>query len=135
MRRLEICSTASSRGRRWDSLPEPQRRALRVALLVDEPSERPTEARVVPVALLNALRALAQRSPLLVAIDDVQWLDSESAAVLAYAMRRLRVEPIALLLARRLEGAESLPLELDRLSAGRQLVRVEVGALTPERGV
>jgi DNA-binding NarL/FixJ family response regulator len=114
-----------------DSLPEPQRRALRVALVLEEPSsERPTEPRVVGVAFLNALRALAQRSPLLVAIDDVQWLDPASAVVLSYAARRLREEPIALLLARRLDGAETLPLELERVSVERQLVRVAVGPLT-----
>jgi DNA-binding NarL/FixJ family response regulator len=114
-----------------DGLPEPQRRALRVALLVEEPSsERPTEPRTVAVAFLNALRALAQGSPLLVAVDDVQWLDLASAVVLAYATRRLREEPIALLLARRLEGAGRLPLELDRMPAERQLIRVAVSPLT-----
>jgi predicted ATPase len=59
----------------------------------------------VDLALLGALRLLAS-GPLLVAVDDVQWLDAPSAAALAFAVRRLREEPVALLLTRRLEEAE-----------------------------
>ena len=38
----------------------------------------------------TSLRALAASGPLVVAIDDVQWLDAASAGALAYAARRLR---------------------------------------------
>ncbi len=55
-----------------------------------------------PSPSLNALRIYAAERPLLVAIDDVQWLDSPSAAVLAFAWRRLREEPAGLLVAHRL---------------------------------
>jgi DNA-binding CsgD family transcriptional regulator len=110
-------------------LPAPQRRALEIALLLVEPGGRPPDARAVDVALLGALRVLARR-PLLVAVDDVQWLDAPSAAALAFAVRRLRDEPIAVLLTRRVEsGAEaSLPLDLGRWP--RETNRLEVGPLS-----
>jgi predicted ATPase len=47
------------------------------------------------VAVLGALRALAE-GPLLLAVDDVQWLDAPSAAALAFALRRLRDEPVGI---------------------------------------
>ena len=85
-----------------DRLAEPQRRALRVALLQEEPHGRPPDPRAVAVAVLNLLRSLSEQAPVLVAIDDVQWLDVGSAMVLAFAARRLRGEPVGMLLARRI---------------------------------
>ena len=67
-------------------------------------------------AVLDALRRLAEAKPTVVAVDDVQWLDSASARALRYAMRRLETEPIGLLTALRLgTGAE------DRLGADASL--------------
>ena len=95
-------------------LPAPQRRALKVALLLAEPEGSAPDARALDAALLSVLRVLAT-DPLLVAVDDVQWLDGASAAALMFAVRRLRDEPIALLLTRRLqEGVSPGPLDLDR---------------------
>ena len=81
-------------------LPAPQQRALRVALLREEPEGRGPDPGTVAVAFLNALRGLARNGPVLVAVDDVQWLDGPSALALGFAMRRLRDEPIGVLLAR-----------------------------------
>ncbi|MGH3042343.1 MAG: LuxR C-terminal-related transcriptional regulator [Gaiellaceae bacterium] len=83
-------------------VPEPQAEALRVALLLAPPGGTPPDERTVGVALLGVLRELAGGGPLLVAVDDVQWLDPPSAAVAAFAWRRLREETIGLLLAHRL---------------------------------
>lgn len=47
--------------------------------------------------VLGALRELAGRRPVLVAIDDLQWLDAVSARALRYALRRLDEEPVGLL--------------------------------------
>ena len=66
------------------SLPAPQRRALSRALLLDDEGP-PPDPHAIGVAVLNALRALAEREPLLVAVDDVQWLDPASAGALSYA--------------------------------------------------
>lgn len=51
--------------------------------------------------VLDALRGLAAESPVVVAIDDVQWLDPASAASLRYALRRLAHEPVHMLAAER----------------------------------
>ena len=69
-------------------LPQPQRVAIdRITLRanVDEASNQ----HAVSAAFLSVLRSLSQRSPVLVAIDDLQWLDPSSAQVLAFAARRL----------------------------------------------
>ena len=49
------------------------------------------------VAVLGVLRALARRGPLLLAVDDVQWLDTSSRSVLSFALRRLDREPVRLI--------------------------------------
>jgi DNA-binding CsgD family transcriptional regulator len=65
-----------------------------------------------------------------VAIDDVQWLDRPSAAVLGFAARRLAGQPIALLLAERTAGTGPVPLELDRALAGEDLDHLVLGPLS-----
>jgi DNA-binding CsgD family transcriptional regulator len=47
-------------------------------------------------AVLETLRGLAEATPLIVAVDDVQWLDSISARALRFALRRLDAEPVGL---------------------------------------
>ena len=49
-----------------------------------------TDHRVVGAALASVLNALAESAPVLMAIDDVQWLDPSSRVVIAYAARRIR---------------------------------------------
>jgi DNA-binding CsgD family transcriptional regulator len=125
-----------------DELPVPQADALRVALLLERPGRAPVDQRVVAVSVLSLLRALAAARPVLVAVDDVQWLDNPTAAVLSFAWRRLRREPVGLLLARRdgepeaaaLGGAEGVrqiavgPLGMD---AVRQLLQRRLGLVFP----
>jgi DNA-binding CsgD family transcriptional regulator len=106
-----------------DAVPDPQARALRVALLLEESAE-PTDARALGVAFISALRALAEAHPLLVVVDDVQWLDPSSAAVLAYAGRRLRDDRVALLLARRVMHTDGVTGLLD------DVWRLELGGLS-----
>ena len=84
-----------------DELPPPRLRRWRSTLLREEPDASAPDPGAIGVSLLTALRALAARRPVLVAIDDIQWLDPGSAAPLAYVMRRLRDEPIAALVTRR----------------------------------
>ena len=83
-----------------------QRRALEAALLVGDEEEPDADLRAVAVAVLNALRRLAAEHPVVVAVDDEQWLDAPSAAALTFALRRLRDEPVLALLARRTAGVE-----------------------------
>ncbi|HEY5478478.1 MAG TPA: AAA family ATPase [Gaiellaceae bacterium] len=96
-------------------LPPPQRRALETSLLLIEPGDGKADQRAVSVAVLTLVRSLAAKKPILIAIDDVQWLDASSARVLAFVLRRLREGPIGLLMTRRSdEGAGGKPpLDLD----------------------
>lgn len=69
------------------ALPASQRRAL--ALVLEHTATGPaTSERVVGAAVLNVIEGLAAQKPLLLAIDDVQWLDSASRTVLGFALRR-----------------------------------------------
>ena len=112
-----------------EELEPPQRRALRAALLLeDEPGAAPDERRVA-AAFLAALRALAARGPLLVAIDDLQWLDPPSAGVIAFALRRLGAAPVGFLLTERLGAGAPLPLGLDRAPPELPVTPVALDAL------
>jgi DNA-binding CsgD family transcriptional regulator len=121
------------------SLPGPQRDALRVALLHERPGPEPLDERAVGMGLLGSLRALAATGPVVVAIDDVQWLDPASASVLFFAWRRLRSEPVGLLITRRL--GEPMPPALgsaDRLAVGplslgavHQMLHARLGVILP----
>jgi DNA-binding CsgD family transcriptional regulator len=95
-------------------LPDPQRRALAAALLVEEVTDAPSDAQALPRAVLHVLRQLAADGPLVVAIDDEQWLDRASARVLAFALCRLRDERVCVLLARRPHSDGRLWPELAR---------------------
>ena len=70
------------------------------------------------VAVRGVLQLLSEREPVLIAVDDVQWLDPSSSSALAFALRRLDANDVLLLLARRLvDGAQ--PSELEQaLDAG-----------------
>jgi DNA-binding CsgD family transcriptional regulator len=94
-----------------------QQRALETALLLRESDGAPPDVLALGVALLSIMRSLAQEGPLLVAIDDVQWLDESSADVLTFALRRVEDEPIAVLATAR-GGQVEAPLELDREFSG-----------------
>jgi DNA-binding CsgD family transcriptional regulator len=113
----------------FGALPGPQQRALEVALLVSEPEGPPPDRRAVGIGVLSALRALAAAGPLLLAIDDLQWLDRASATVLQFALRRLGDEPIGLLAASR-GGRGRTPLEPERIFSEGRLRRVRVGPLS-----
>jgi DNA-binding CsgD family transcriptional regulator len=116
-------------GKVQDALPGPQRQALQVALLQSEPEGRSPERRAVGMGVLNTLRALSEAAPLLVAIDDLHWLDGASATVLQFALRRLDDEPIGLLVACR-SGQEQIPLELEATFPEERVRRVRVGPLS-----
>ena len=110
------------------ALSPPRRRALEVALLVEEAGEV-ADPRTLGVAVRSALEALCAEGRVVVAIDDVQWLDPSSASALAFALRRLDEQPILLLLARRLgEGAETPDLE--RAIQADRVERLHVGPLS-----
>jgi hypothetical protein len=107
-------------------LAGPRRRALEAALLVQEAPDDPVDHRALAVAVRDVLAALSAREPVLVAVDDVQWLDSSSERALSFALRRLDGKDVRLLLARRLDaGTEGSELE-----SARSAERVRVGPLS-----
>jgi DNA-binding CsgD family transcriptional regulator len=109
-------------------LPPPQRAAIGAALALVDDDAPSVDERVVGLALLSSLRLLAVRDPVLVAVDDLQWLDPASAAVLWFAARRLQDERVKLLCSVRVEPGAT-PLQLERDLADR-LLRVQVGPLS-----
>ena len=72
-----------------DDLPAPQREALEIALLRRAHSGRPPDPTAVGVGLRSLLVRAAEAGPVVVAVDDVQWLDAATARALAFAVRRL----------------------------------------------
>lgn len=95
-----------------DGLPTPQRRALDVALLREESEGRGPDRRAVSIAALGVLKALARAQPVVVAIDDVQWIDVPSASALSFALRRLDEEPVGVMATLRDAPGLTDPLEL-----------------------
>jgi len=89
-----------------------QRRALEIAFLIREP-EGPSEPRLLGLALLSLVQALARDRPLLIAVDDMQWIDASSADLLRFVLRRLQAVPVGILATVRGRPVEA-PLELDR---------------------
>jgi DNA-binding CsgD family transcriptional regulator len=101
------------------------------------------EERLVAFAFLNTLRRLAEGNRVVFAVDDMQWLDEPSAALLRYALARLETEPVAALLTARgdvrswlirgVTGGRLLELELGPLSVGalHELLRTRVGVAFP----
>jgi AAA ATPase domain len=96
------------------ALPSIQRRALEAALLLSEEEGPPPDQRTISTACLGVFRRLAREGRVLVAVDDVQWLDPPTALVLEFVARRLAVEPLGLLVAERVAGEREAPLGLGR---------------------
>jgi DNA-binding CsgD family transcriptional regulator len=110
------------------SLPAPQRRALEVAMLRIEPEGPALDHRATAAGLLSALEVLSSSRPLVIAVDDVQWLDSASARALTFVLRRLREEPVGLLASERVKPGSTS--EIERALAELQVGRLALGPLT-----
>ncbi len=96
------------------SLPGPQYRALKVAVLMEDPEDSPPDQRSVAVATLGILRSISEQSPTLVAVDDPQWMDRASARVLEFALRRLESERVGIAVALRTGEPHLVPALVHR---------------------
>lgn len=105
-------------------LAPPRRRALEIVLLRDSELGESVDSRALAVAVRDALDALVASGRVLVAVDDVQWLDGSTGAALNFALRRLEGRGLRVLLTRRRVigvpevGGLEVGLELDRLAIG-----------------
>jgi DNA-binding CsgD family transcriptional regulator len=106
-----------------------RRRAMEVALLRDDASSGPVDDRALAVAVRDVLQLLSDRGRVLIAVDDVQWLDAASSSALAFAMRRLDASDVVVLLSRRLPGG-SQPSWLDGALGSERVRRLAVGPLS-----
>ncbi|MFF5497873.1 AAA family ATPase [Streptomyces aquilus] len=121
-----------------EELPQPQRDALRVAFgtAVGDPPDR----FLVGLAVLTLLTRASETRPVLVLVDDAQWLDQVSLQTLEFVARRLLAEPVAMAFAVRdpegqsaLAGLPALQLSgLDAAAAG-ELLESAVGGRLEER--
>ena len=117
LERLDAPPGAAASGARGGALPGRARPA-------------PRRSPALALGLLSTLRSLAAREPVLVAIDDVQWLDETSADALAFAARRLEAEPVAFLLARRPGPAVRARARARRRDAtSTEVGRLSIGAM------
>lgn len=90
-----------------DTVPVAQAEALGAALGWGAP--RPSGGRfLVAAGTLSLLAAASSAKPVLVIVDDAQWLDHESVEALHFALRRLHHDRVAFVLARRPDTAPSL---------------------------
>ena len=115
------------------ALAPARREALNAALGTAETDGGPgaRDPATLARAVLALLRELSARGPVLVAIDDEQWLDRATARVLAFALRRLRAEPVGILLARRRDGQGALWPELVGGFGSEGIPLTTIGPLGP----
>lgn len=114
-----------------DVVPAPRWRALAAALGLSGDGRTAPGETSVALGLLATLRAAAERSPVLIAIDDVQWLDESSATVLAFALRRLHAgDRVAVVITRRANAPARARFDLHGSLVGEALHVAPVGPLS-----
>ena len=90
------------------------------------------DPRLLARGILDVLRVLSTDRPLLLAVDNVQWLDRPSAEVLGFCVRRLQHEAISIAVALRDDGPRQLDLlGLRQALPPAALLRVRLGSLSP----
>ena len=103
-------------------IPEPRQSALRVAFGIT--AGAPAEQFALAAAALDLLAEAAAERPLLVVVEDVQWLDPATVGVLRFIGRRLEHDPVFLLATTRddepdpFRGAASRVIDLEPLGPG-----------------
>ncbi len=112
-------------------LPEPQARALAVAMRLDEPDARQLDETAVARGLLLLLRLVARRyGALIIAIDDLRWLDQPTLGALTFSLRRLEAADHVKLFTTQRSGAVEPSLLADDDAVERvQLGPVSLGGL------
>ena len=112
------------------SLPVPQRRALEVALLRTDPDEGDLDPRAVGSGLTSLLDKMVADGPLVLAVDDAQWMDPASAGSIAFALRRLEDRPVAVIAAVRISESGARDGEFTAIESSLPGTRLDVGPLS-----
>ncbi|MCX4091096.1 AAA family ATPase [Nocardia sp. alder85J] len=105
-----------------DALPAPQRDALHSAFGMRPAvaAGGPPELFMIALATLNVLTDVSARRPLLIVVDDVQWLDGPTQDVLGFVARRLGSDPCVLIgVVRAGHDIAFAAAELPQLTLGR----------------
>jgi DNA-binding CsgD family transcriptional regulator len=113
-----------------DELPSVQRIAVERVLLSGVGDGPMTDQRMVAAAFTGIVEAMAVDGPVLLAVDDVQWLDSSSRAVIGFAARRLK-GPVGVLATERTEGRGSDASSWLQTSQPAAVATVRLGPLSP----
>jgi len=114
-------------GQSLEAIAPLQQAALDAALLRARP-KRPPEQRVIGTALLSVLRVLSEEAEVVLAIDDLHWLDAPSAAALEFALRRSSDRRLRTIVSVRSDEPD--PAMLASLDRERRLERLELGPLS-----
>src|SRR4051794_17942476 len=96
------------------ALPELQRDALDAALLKRVSPQTGAYRRALLTGVTAVIRRMADTCPVVIAVDDLQWLDASTAEVLAYLSRRVTGSPVVLLATTRNSPGQPLPAGLDQ---------------------
>ncbi|WP_442791739.1 AAA family ATPase [Mycolicibacterium sp. ND9-15] len=108
----------------------PQVQSVAVERLIEQAGESPaTNERVLGSAFLTVVERLATHAPVLIAIDDVQWLDASSEAALSFAVRRLK-GTVGVLLTARSDAAGPQAASWLQLRRADGVDRIRVSPLT-----
>jgi DNA-binding CsgD family transcriptional regulator len=110
------------------ALPPPQHRALAGATLKEPPPSAGIDERALGTAVRTAIGHMAHMNPVLIAVDDVQWLDSSSSRILAYALRRLGAHRVCCMVT--IRSAEAHSDTFDRAAPARSRRMVRLGPLS-----
>lgn len=113
----------------WSFLPGPQHAAVDHILSRTEGSAAATDQRAVAAAFLAIIERLSDDGPLLLAVDDLPWLDPSSAYVIAYTARRL-TGPVGLVATIRTEADGGDPASWLQLPRPEAVNRITVGPLS-----
>ena len=116
-----------------DRIPAPQAQALRVVFGMEAGDAG--DRFLIFLGVLSLLADAGEQQPVLVVVDDAQWLDDASAAALQFVARRIAMEPVALLWAARENAARPFDTtDLPDPAAGRARPRRRAAVLAEQTG-
>jgi len=97
-----------------DRLPDRQRRAIEVAFGLADGAAPDTF--LIALAALDLLAEMAADAPLVVLVEDADWLDAASRDVLTFVARRVELEPVVMVFAAREEFSQASDLPVITLA-------------------